>query len=141
MDADNPDGRRAVPQEAVGSVRVLAAVIRRGERYLVARRPTHKRHGGLWEFPGGKVERGESTRGALRRELEEELGVELEWVGRELFAIVDPGSHFRIEFVEVSIRGEPRCLEHETLAWASLAELSEMPLAPSDRSFVALRLR
>lgn len=87
------------------------------------------------------MERAESTAEALRRELGEELGVELESVGQELFAIVDPGSPFRIEFVEASIRGEPRCLEHESLAWASLADLGGMPLAPSDRRFVELRLR
>ena len=56
-------------------VRVLAAVIKRNERYLICKRPENKRHGGLWEFPGGKIEIGESNFEAAVRELREELGV------------------------------------------------------------------
>ena len=48
-------------------MRVLAAVVRRDDRYLVCRRPAHKRHGGLWEFPGGKIHAGETLLGAARR--------------------------------------------------------------------------
>lgn len=117
-------------------VRVLAAVARRGDRYLVARRPEHKRHGGLWEFPGGKLEAGESIEDGLRRELREELDVHLETVGRRLLSICDPGSVFRIEFIEVSFSGEPRCIEHQGVAWLSAGELRAVPLAPSDRAFV-----
>ena len=64
-----------------GLVRVIAAVVWRGDRLLVCQRPAHKRHGGLWEFPGGKVEAGESDAAAARRELREELGVEVTAVG------------------------------------------------------------
>ena len=56
--------------------RVVAAVIERGNRVLLAQRPAAKRHAGLWEFPGGKIEEGEQPRDALRRELEEELGIQ-----------------------------------------------------------------
>ena len=140
MSTDNAGRAQAVPQEESDQVRVLAAVIRRGERYLVARRPVRKRHGGLWEFPGGKVERGETTAEALQRELREELDVELDSIGRSLFSISDPGSAFRIEFIEVAIRGQPRCVEHESLAWVSALELRGMALAPSDRGFVEQRL-
>ena len=57
---------------------VVAAVVRRGSRFLVGRRPAHKRHGGLWEFPGGKVEPGENEQTCLKRELSEELDIEIE---------------------------------------------------------------
>lgn len=118
------------------TVRVLAAVAQRNDTFLVCLRPVHKRHGGLWEFPGGKREAGESDSDALRRELREELGVELSSVGTEYFSARDPGAEFVIVFISVTLIGEPVCLEHDALTWASLAELAALPLAPTDRRFV-----
>lgn len=122
-----------------GSVRVVAAVAERAGRLLVCRRPAHKRHGGLWEFPGGKCEPGESDADAVRRELREELGVAARWVGTAEVAFADPGSPFVVAFVPVTLDGEPVAHEHDALAWATLAELAAMPLAPSDRRFVEHR--
>jgi mutator protein MutT len=119
--------------------RVLAAVIRRHGRLLLCQRPPHKRHGGLWEFPGGKVEAGESDLEAVRRELREELAVEVTWAGAVSFAVLDPGSEFRIEFLPVEIAGEPAALEHTRVAWFRAEELSALALAPSDRRFVEAR--
>jgi mutator protein MutT len=116
-------------------VRVLAAVIERAGRYLICLRPGHKRHGGSWEFPGGKLEPGESLLEAARRELVEELGVQARHIGATLYSELDPGSHFQIEFVPVEIRGEPHCLEHDELRWVTLAQMRELPLAPADRRF------
>src|SRR5688572_29795543 len=112
------------------SGRVVAAVIARGAAFLVCQRPTHKRHGGLWEFAGGKCETGETDEAALRRELREELALEVEAIGAELFRAVDPGSHFVISFIPVAVVGEPSCLEHEAFAWCELSDLLLMPLAP-----------
>ena len=122
-------------------VRVIAAVIRRGESFLLARRPAHKRHGGLWEFPGGKLEEGESLLDAARRELREELGVEVVAVGESLWKRRDPGSIFEIVFVAVEIEGEPSALEHEELRWVDVAELTGLDLAPTDRAFVDVLIR
>lgn len=122
---------------ATGRIRVLAAVIRRAGRLLVGLRPAEKRHGGLWEFPGGKVEPGEEDGAAIARELEEELDVRVSGLGRVLFRVVDPGSPFELHFVEVELDGEPRPLEHESLGWFEPAELAGLPLAPGDRAFVA----
>jgi 8-oxo-dGTP diphosphatase len=119
-----------------GGIRVLAAVIQQDDRYLVCQRPQHKRHGGLWEFPGGKLEPGETLLEAAQRELAEELGVTALSVSEPLFAIADPGSVFVIEFVPTTISGTPQCLEHSQLAWAPLEELPKLELAPSDRRFV-----
>lgn len=121
--------------------RVLAAVIEREGRLLLARRPPGKRHAGLWEFPGGKFLPGETPLAVARRELAEELGVEAVSLGALLTAIPDPGSPFVIEFHAVEIRGEPAALEHDALAWALPEELLLYSLAPSDRSFAESRVK
>lgn len=124
-----------VPPSTTPRIRVVAAVVRRGDRLLVCERPAHKRHGGLWEFPGGKLEPGETILDAARRELAEELDVRVVSAGEVEFAIADPGSEFVIEFHPVEIAGEPRCLEHAGLAWVEVEELLGMALAPSDREY------
>jgi len=115
---------------------VVAAVIRRDDRYLVGRRPLAKRHGGLWEFPGGKVLEGESRLDATARELDEELGLAVTSLGRLLFSVEDSGSPFVIEFFETDASGTPRALEHTEIGWFTVAELARMQLAPADAHFV-----
>jgi 8-oxo-dGTP diphosphatase len=117
-------------------VRVMAAVISREDRVLVCRRPLHKKHGGLWEFPGGKCEHGESDADAITRELQEELAVSVIAVGPAWGVIEDQLSGFVIVFAPVCIEGEPECLEHVEIRWVGLDELGKMTLAPSDRAFV-----
>jgi 8-oxo-dGTP diphosphatase len=116
-------------------VRVLAAVIREGDRYLVCRRPSHKRHGGYWEFPGGKMEAGETAFEVARRELAEELEVDVLSVGETLFSCQDLGSPFFIDFVEVQISGIPQPIEHDEIRWVTRQEMTDLKLAPSDRAF------
>jgi mutator protein MutT len=117
-------------------IRVTAAIVRRSDSLLVCQRPGNKRHGGLWEFPGGKVEPNESDESAARRELAEELGVHVVSVAEPDFTIADPGSPFLIVFVPTTITGEPTCHEHTALAWLTPTELTTLPLAPSDRQYV-----
>jgi 8-oxo-dGTP diphosphatase len=120
-------------------VPVVAAVIERAGRYLVGLRPAHKRHGGMWEFPGGKLLTGEGFPDAARRELREELGLDVEAVGDVLFEAVDPGSPFRISFIEIRVRGEPSAHEHERLEWCTPETLRSLPMAPTDALFVRVR--
>jgi len=112
-------------------------VVRRAGRYLVGRRPEQKRHGGLWEFPGGKMLEGESRLDATRRELSEELGLEVVALGPLLLSVDDPGSRYRVEFVEVEALGDPDPHEHSSVAWLTPGELASLALAPADATFVA----
>lgn len=99
--------------------------------------------GGLWEFPGGKVEHGESPAAALERELAEELGVRAR-VGRPFtFAVHDePGLRILLLFYEtVLVDGTPRPLEGQELAWVAPHELVEYPMPPADDGLVELLAR
>ena len=114
---------------------MVAAVLRREGRVLLCRRPSAKRHGGLWEFPGGKVHGGETLGEALRRELAEELQLTLSGLGRHLGTRKDPGAAFQIHFLEAHATGEPVSAEHEEIAWLLPEEVLSYPLAPGDRAF------
>ena len=107
-------------------VHVAAAVIRGQDgRILLAKRPDHLHQGGLWEFPGGKVERGESVRAALARELKEELGIELQ-SARPLIKVRHdyPDKQVLLDVWEVSsFSGEPHGAEGQPLSWAAPREL------------------
>lgn len=122
-----------------GLVDVVAAVIRDGRgRLFIGQRPDHKRHGGLWEFPGGKVDPGETLEEAVARELDEELSLSTTWVAPEpVFVRVDPGQPFRILFVEAGAAGTPVLTEHQALAWIPVPPPPEYRLAPSDAAFVS----
>ncbi len=86
------------------------------------------------------MEAGESDQQTIGRELAEELGIKVLSTGRELAAFRDPGSHFRIVFLEVEAKGEPVALEHSEIAWVSRDGLLRYPLAPADRRFVEEKL-
>ena len=118
------------------SRRVIAAVIEKEGRYLICKRPAHKHHGNLWEFPGGKLEPGESLAEAAARELKEELSLSVTRVGDTQLKVEDPQSTYIIEFVDVHTKGDVQLHEHAEYAWLTITELIEIPLAPSDRAFV-----
>lgn len=107
----------------------------------MCQRPSHKRHGGLWEFPGGKVEPNESDEHAAARELREELGVELIETAPAIFETRDPESPYLIAFVPVQIRGEPTCVEHVAMVSGAPEDLLMLPLAPGDRAFLEFVVR
>ena len=111
-------------------VQVVAAVIRRDGAVLLARRPPDERHGGQWEFPGGKIREGETRADAVRRELREELGVETLSVGETLHEIKDPGTPFLILFLPAEIEGDPLPLVHADLRWCHQEDLlGSVPLS------------
>jgi len=86
----------------------------------------------LWEFPGGKLEHGETSTDALARELAEELGLELLTRGALLYTDQPAGERLTIEFIEATVRGEPEPREHTALAWQPIDQLGTLELAPAD---------
>ncbi len=123
-------------EEPLLPVPVVCAIIVRGGRIMLAQRPPDKKLGGLWEFPGGKVEPGESAEAALHRELQEELGCTVR-ITQTLTPFVhayDWGSIELIPFVcELTAESpEPHPHEHTALAWVERAELLSYELAPAD---------
>jgi len=116
------------------SVIVSAALTIEQGKLLVTQRKKDSSHGLLWEFPGGKVEEGEDPRGALRRELKEELDVEVE-VGRLFDAVFYPYPEFPILLLAYRCRVEKGSLKpigcHD-LRWVTLKELEALAMPPAD---------
>jgi A/G-specific adenine glycosylase len=123
---------------------VTAAVIRKRGRILIAQRPVGGMLGGLWEFPGGKVERGESPEKCLRREIKEELGVEIE-VGQPVTQVKHAYTHFRITLHAFECRlvsGRPRAIHVADWRWVRFDELDDFAFAVTDRKIIqALRAK
>lgn len=122
---------------------VVAAAMRDAAgRVLLQRRPAGKAMGGLWEFPGGKLEPGETPEQALARELAEELGVHVEPEALEpaCFASAPLGGRRLLLLLYRLDRwaGEPRALEASALAWVGVAEMRTMEMPPADRPLVDL---
>ncbi len=116
------------------TVIVTAALIVEQGRILVTQRRKDSSHGLLWEFPGGKVEEGEDPRRALRRELKEELDVEVE-VGMIFDAVFHfyPESPILLLVYHCQIgRGSLKPVGCHDLRWVNLKELGELPMPPAD---------
>jgi len=138
MDRFVTDEVRPAPHGGEGEMDVVAAVIERDGRILIARRPPALHLGGLWEFPGGKRNPGESATAALEREIREELGATVT-VGPllETVAWTYPEKRVRLSFFRCSIDGEPRALEGQELAWVRPAELGGYEFPPADAVLLA----
>jgi mutator protein MutT len=120
---------------------VVAAVIEREGRILIARRPAGSHLGGLWEFPGGKRQAGETPEAALVREIREELDAAVT-VG-ELLEDVEwsyPEKTVTLRFFRCALEGDPRAVEGQELAWVAPADLGRYDFPPADQALVA-RLR
>jgi len=120
---------------------VAAGVIHRDDgRFLIAQRRPDSMLGGLWEFPGGKREPGESLRACLRREICEELGIDIT-VGDQIGTIHHGYTHFRITLYAFACRyvsGEPRAIEVADWAWVTLDDLERYAFPVTDQKIIAL---
>ncbi|MFT4027355.1 MAG: (deoxy)nucleoside triphosphate pyrophosphohydrolase [Novosphingobium sp.] len=119
---------------------VAVALIAPDRRILMQRRRADRAHGGLWEFPGGKVETGESLESALSREIAEELGLALDPADLEPLTFAsDPAQppaprapHVILLYTCRSWRGEPQCLDGDAIAWIAPEDLAALPMPPLD---------
>jgi mutator protein MutT len=120
-------------------VRVAAAVIRRGDCVLLTQRPPGGPLGGQWEFPGGKLEPGETAAAAIVRELHEELGVTAT-VSRELHVERHAYAHgleVEITFLDCTLSGEPAAGPGiHAMRWVRPAEIDVATVLEADRAFV-----
>nr|WP_246883218.1 Nudix family hydrolase [Pseudomonas protegens] len=125
---------------AVKRVHVAAAVIRDAcGKILIARRADTQHQGGLWEFPGGKVEPGEAVEAALARELQEELGIAVT-AARPLIKVQHdyPDKQVLLDVWEVSaFSGEPHGAEGQPLAWVTARELADYEFPAANQPIVA----
>ncbi len=118
------------------------ALVDRDGRVLLARRPEGKQMAGLWEFPGGKVEPGESPEAALIRELREELGIDT-W--ESCLAPLTFASHAYPDFhllmplfVCRKWKGIARAVEGQSLAWVPVSRLRDYPMPPADSPLIPI---
>jgi mutator protein MutT len=116
---------------------VLAGVIERDGRVLITRRLDHTHLAGLWEFPGGKCESGESHPECLARELREELAVDAR-VGEEILATVHayPERTVRLHFHRCEIDAEPTPVLGQQIRWVRLADLEATEFPAADRALI-----
>lgn len=126
--------RKPLPHLVVGAAVTLDS---RG-RVLIARRKSEGLLGGLWEFPGGKVEPGETMAQCIARELREEMNMEIE-VGERLTVVHHAYSHFTIELHACfarHIRGRPRCIHCAGFAWVPISRLRDYAFSRADHRIV-----
>ena len=119
---------------------VAAAVIKQESKYLIAQRLEDSHLGGMWEFPGGKVQSGETLPEALKRELIEELGLTIE-VHEELLKTTYeyPDKKIELTFFTAEIRGgEASAIECEDFAWVSSSELTSYEFPPADKEILRM---
>ena len=129
------------PRPALPHITVTAAIIQRDSQVLITQRPPHGLLGGLWEFPGGKLQEGETLPDCLQREIREELDVTVE-VGSQAGVYRHAYTHFRLTLHAFFCRllsGEPRPLQVAALRWVQPAELGTYPMGKVDRQ-IALSL-
>ncbi len=117
---------------------VAGALIRHKGKYLVCQRLENDQFGSMWEFPGGKVEEGENKQEALKREMQEELGIEVS-VGKLVSTFEDEIPSMRITiylYNSFILKGKIQCIECQDFKWLGLEEIGKLDLASADRKIL-----
>jgi len=138
----NPESYpQRVHREPLPHYRVAAAVTWRDGRLLIAQRPLHGLLGGLWEFPGGKLEPGETLPECLERELREEMDIQVD-VGRQLAVVRHAYTHFRVTVHAFECRyrsaQDPSSIGVRDWRWVTLADLDQYAFPVVDQRIIAV---
>jgi len=146
LDPRTSEGERRIrgwAKARIPSGKAAAMILIRDGKVLIGRRPEGKLLGGLWEFPGGKLEAGETLEGCLQREILEELEVRIHVDGH--LASFDHGySHYAITLHAYQCHlpeGEPQAFEHDAIHWVPISELGAYPIGKLDRQIARLLQR
>jgi mutator protein MutT len=132
-----PAGSRREARPTQTRIVVVAAVVEAHDTFLVSRRQPGVHLAGLWEFPGGKVDPGETHEQALRREMREELDTDVA-VGELVFEIEHayPERTVTLFFYRCRLRGTPRPLLGQEVRWVARAELATLGFPPADEELI-----
>ncbi|MCU0542937.1 MAG: 8-oxo-dGTP diphosphatase MutT [Oscillatoriaceae cyanobacterium Prado104] len=118
----------------------VAAIKNDREQFLIDKRSPQGLHGGFWEFPGGKVEPGETIEACIAREIMEELGIVIE-VGELLIAIEHDYGRFTVTLNVhhcLHISGEPQAIECEEIRWVTVDEMSQFTFPKANEQIIAV---
>ena len=115
-------------------IKVAAGIIKRNGKYLAARRAQGKHMAGKWEFPGGKIEPGETPEQCLVRELKEEFQIEVSVGPHVADSIFDYGNKVicLMGYLVVHLHGQFSLQDHDQIAWLSVDEMFEYDFSPAD---------
>ncbi len=129
------ESRQPLPHKHIG----VAVITDEQGLILIDRRKQEGLLGGLWEFPGGKIEPGETVKECVRREIKEELGIEIE-VGDRLITIDHAYTHFKITLNVFNCRhlsGDPQPIECDEIKWVTLDEIDQYPFPKANSQIIA----
>ncbi|MBD2091625.1 A/G-specific adenine glycosylase [Microcoleus sp. FACHB-1515] len=129
------ESRAPIPHKSIG----VAVIWNDQGQILIDRRRPEGLLGGMWEFPGGKIEPGESIEQCIRREIQEELAIDIE-VGDHLVTVDHTYTHFRVTLNVHHCRylgGEPQPIECDEIRWVELADLEQFPFPKANLEIIA----
>ncbi|PPJ62848.1 8-oxo-dGTP diphosphatase MutT [Cuspidothrix issatschenkoi] len=129
------ESNSSIPHKIIG----VAVIWNDEKQILIDRRLPQGAMGGLWEFPGGKIEIGETIEECIKREIAEELGIEIA-VGKHLITIDHTYSHLRVTLTvhhSQHLAGIPQAIECDEIRWVSLDELDEFTFPEANGEIIA----
>lgn len=121
-------------------IKVVAAILEKEDKILIAKKREGKPLAGLWEFPGGKIEEGETPEESLIRELMEEMNIKVrvnEYVGESIYDYGDGKVISLKGFTAEIVEGDIKLTDHDEYKWVTLEEICNYRIAPADISLIS----